>query len=87
VCHGVRPASNLCRNCFGKGLEPLTCCPRKIITPDIGLAIQTADDIDLGLGWPNGRGWMDESAALVAGVRLSRSMIQLAEARYSTPKV
>lgn len=82
MCRGVRPAVDLCRNCFGKGMEPLTCCPRKLITPDTQLAIQTADDIDLGLGWPNGGGWMDEGKALVEGTRFARDLTERARARY-----
>jgi hypothetical protein len=46
------------------------------------LALQTADDIELGLGWPNGGGWLDESQVLVQAVRLARALSEKAKARY-----
>jgi len=78
---------DLCRHCFGRGEEPLTCCPRELVTKDIRLALQTADDIDLGLGWPNGGGWLDESQVLVSGVRLARDLNERAKARYKASKL
>lgn len=68
-------------------MEPLKCCPRKVITPDVGLALQTADDIDLGLGWPNGGGWMDEADVLVGGVRIARDFNARAKARHNANSI
>lgn len=36
--------------------------------------MQTAGDIENGLGWPNGGGWLDESKVLVDGVRIARKL-------------
>jgi hypothetical protein len=67
-------------------MEPLTTCPRKLVTPDIYLAVQTASDIELGLGWPNGGGWMDESQPLVAGTRIARDLTEQARAHYNVSR-
>jgi hypothetical protein len=61
-----------CPRCHGRGCELLTSCPFDIITPDVDLAIDAADDLANNAGWPHGGGWLHERQILVEAVRFAR---------------
>jgi hypothetical protein len=70
---------------MGRGEEPIRGCPREQVTPDVFYALDAASDLEHGVGWPSGGGWLDEMAVLVQGVRYSRSLREIAKARVICP--
>jgi hypothetical protein len=62
-----------CTACLGRGVEIITTCPRELITADAEVAIEAAELVEIGGGWPIEGGWLNQTAACVEAVRIVRA--------------